>query len=52
MAAHTADSLLRTITPRLARKRGVRLVTVRLLVPSLLALERFMFARDEAHRPL
>ena len=51
MAANTADSLLRTITPKLARRRGVRLVTIRLLVPSLLALERFIFARNEA-RPI
>jgi hypothetical protein len=46
--AIAADTLLRATTSRLAHRPIVRLVNVRLLLPGLLALERFISTHEDA----
>jgi hypothetical protein len=50
--AIAADSLLRATTSRLAHRPIVRLVSVRLLLPGLLALERFISTREDVRRSI
>jgi hypothetical protein len=45
--AMAAEVLLRRITAQLAGVGAVRLITARLLVPGLLAMERFVNAYEE-----
>ena len=43
-----AETLLRRITPLSAGVGAVRVITARLLVPGVLAIERFLNAHEEA----
>jgi len=42
------DTVLRTVASRLLRAHVVRLFTARVLVPGLLALNRFAYTRADA----
>ena len=46
--AMAVESLLRRITPLSASVGAVRVVTARLLVPGLLAIERLVITHEEA----